>query len=174
MKFESRNGAGRSWHQRRRAVSEIVTVLLLVAIVVSMGLVVLAFASGTLGGLGGSFGALASNQGNAVAENFVVEQAAFCLTSSCAATCSPACTLGASLYVRNVGTISSTLVSVYIVDQSVNAFVKQVAISQTLGVGALVDIPQTTLFFTPSQGHTYSFKVTSSLGNSVTFNEMAN
>ncbi|MDA4115542.1 MAG: hypothetical protein OK442_03170 [Thaumarchaeota archaeon] len=151
-----------------------VTILLLVAIAVTMGLVMLAFANGALSSLGGGFGVLASNRGNAVAENFVVEQAAFCLTSSCASTCSPTCTLGASLYVRNVGTISSTLVSVYIVDQSVNAFVKQVAISQVLGVGAIVDIPQSTLSFTPSQGHSYSFIVTSSFGDSVTFNEMAN
>ena len=81
---------------------------------------------------------------------------------------------GATLYVRNVGTVPVTLVSIYVVDQSTNTFVVQVPIDQTLAVGAVVSIPQTTLTFTPSHGHTYSFKVTSSLGNGVTLNEEAN
>ena len=80
---------------------------------------------------------------------------------------------GADLYVRNVGTISSTLVSVYIVDQSTNSFVSQVPISISVNAGALVKIPYTTLTFTPLHGHTYSFTVTSSLGNSVTYHARA-
>lgn len=144
--------------------SEIVAVLLLVAVAVSLGVIVLFAAGGGLGTLGGSFGGLIGGQGNSVAENFAVEQAVFTFSGS----------TGASLYVRNVGTISSTLVSVYIVDQSTNTFVMQAPINQALGVGSLVDISQTTLAFTPSHGHTYSFKVTSSLGNSVTFDEEAN
>jgi hypothetical protein len=134
----------------------------LVAIAVSAGLIVLAFASGTLSGLGGSFAGIASGEGNAVAQNFAVEQGAFTYPG------------GVSLYVRNVGTVPVTLVSVFIVDQSTNTFVVQVAISQTLSVGALVDIPYTTLAFNPSHGSAYSFKVTSSLGSSVTFIEEAN
>jgi hypothetical protein len=80
---------------------------------------------------------------------------------------------GASVYVRNVGTVPITLVSVYVVDQSTNTFVMQAAINQALSVGVLVDIPQTTISFTPSHGSTYSFTVTSSSGNSVTFDEKA-
>jgi hypothetical protein len=49
----------------------------------------------------------------------------------------------------------------------------QAAINQAVSVGVLVDIPQTTIAFTPSSGNTYSFTVTSSSGNSVTFDEEA-
>jgi hypothetical protein len=134
----------------------------LVAIAVSTGLIVFALARGTLCGLGESFGGIASGAGNAVAQNFAVEQVAFTYQG------------GANLYVRNIGTGPVTLVSVFIVDQSTNAFVVQVPISQTLSVGSLVDIPYTTLAFNPSRGNSYSFKVTSSLGNSVTFIGKAN
>jgi hypothetical protein len=147
-------------------VSEIVSTLLLVAIVVSLGVLVFTFASGGLSSLTGSFSGLMSNQGNAVAEHFVVEQVGYAFSG----------TTGASVYVRNVGTISSTLVSVYIVDQSTGAFVKQVSLTTAQGalnVGTVLDIPNTLLTFTPSHGQTYSFTVTSNLGNSVTFNSMA-
>ena len=129
------------------------------AIVVSLGVIVFTFASGGLSSLTGSFTGLISTQGNAVGEHFVVEQATFTFTG----------TTGADVYVRNVGSISSTLVSVYIVDQSTNTFVTQVAISTSLNANSVVDIPHTTLTFTPSHGHSYSFTVTSNLGNSVEF-----
>jgi hypothetical protein len=125
--------------------------------------IVFTFASGSLSSLTGSFTGLISNQGNAVAEHFVVEQVAFTFSG----------TAGADVYVRNAGTISSTLVSVYIADQSTNTFVAQVPISTAVNAGTVADIPHTTLTFTPSHGHTYSFTVTSSLGNSITFNAEA-
>ena len=159
--------------QKRRGVSEVVSTLLLVAVVVTLGVLVFTFASGGLSSLTGSFTRLITNQGNAVNEHFVVTQATFC-TSTTQAGCSG--TTGASVYVRNVGTISSTLVSVYIVDQSTGTFVKQVALTTaqgTLNAGTVLDIANTVLTFTPSHGQTYSFTVTSNLGNSVTFNSLA-
>ncbi len=80
---------------------------------------------------------------------------------------------GADVYVRNVGSNPTTLVSVYIVDQTSNTFVSQTTISTAVNVGTFADIPHTTLTFTPSHGHTYSFTVTSSLGNSVIYNAKA-
>jgi flagellin-like protein len=154
---------GRRWRSRR-AVSEIVSALLLVAIVVTAGVFVLAFARGGLGGLSGSFSGLISSQGSAAAERFVVEQASFNFSGA---------PTGADLYVRNVGTVPIILVSVYVVDQSTNAFVTQVAINKAVGVGVLASIPRTTLSFTPSRGSAYSFTVTSSLGNSVTLDVRA-
>ena len=74
---------------------------------------------------------------------------------------------GASVYVRNVGTTSSTLVSVFVVDQSTGAFVAQVPISIPVGSGTLVDASYTAypgLAFAPTPGQTYSFTVTSVLG----------
>jgi flagellin-like protein len=163
MRFHSKGHPGAARYRRRRAVSEIVSTLLLVAIVVSLGVLVFTFASGGLSSLTGSFTGLISGQGNAVAEHLVVEQVTFTFTG----------TTGADVYVRNVGTIASTLVSVFIVDQSTNTFVSQVAISTAVTVGSVVDIPHTTLTFTPSHGHTYSFTVTSSLGNSVIYDAKA-
>ncbi len=155
----TRGTSKRRRHRARRAVSETVAVLLLVAIVVGAGIVVYAFAGGALGGLSGSFSGLISGQGSAVAERFVVEQAAFTFSG----------TTGADVYVRNVGAVPVTLVSVFVVDQSTSTFVAQVPISDSLGAGGLVDIPHATLAFAPLHGHTYSFTVTSSSGNSVVY-----
>jgi hypothetical protein len=127
-----------------------------VAIVVSLGVIVFTFASGGLSSLTGSFTGLISHQGNAVAEHFVVEQVSYSFPT------------GATVYVRNVGTIASTLVSVYVVDQSTGAFVQQFPISTALNAGSFSSIPLT---FSSSLAHanTYSFTVTSNLGNSVVF-----
>jgi flagellin-like protein len=154
------------FYQRRRAVSEVVSTLLLVAIVVTLGVFVFGFASGGINSLTGSFTRLMTNQGNAVDEHFLVEQVVFSFSG----------TTGASVYVRNVGTIASTLASVYIVDQTTGAFVKQVPLTTaqgTLDVGTVLDISNTILTFTPSHGQAYSFIVTSNLGNSVTFTAKA-
>ncbi len=150
----------------RRGVSEIVSTLILVAVVVSLGVLVFTFASGGLGALTGSFTGLMSNQGKSESEHFAVMQVTFTFSG----------TTGADVFVRNAGTVSSTLVSVYIVDQSTNTFVKQVSLTTaqgTVNVGTVLDVPHTLLTFTPSHGHTYSFTVTSNLGNSVTFNAKA-
>lgn len=137
-----------------------VATLLILAVTVSLGAFVYAFASGGLGTLSQSFVNLMTNSGNSISEKFVVEQVTFTTSGG---------TQGADVYVRNVGANPTTLVSVYIVDQSSNTFVSQTAVSTTLNVGTFVDIPHTTLTFTPSHGHAYSFTVTSNLGNSVTF-----
>jgi hypothetical protein len=47
--------------------------------------------------------------------------------------------------------------------------VSQVTISDTVNVESFVDIPHATLAFTPVLYQTYSFTVTSSLGNSVVY-----
>ena len=146
-------------YRKRRALSDIVGTLLMLAVVASLGVLVFTFASGGLGALSQSFTDLMTGSANAVSEHDVVEQVVFFFSG----------TTGADVYVRNVGTISSTLVSVYIVDQSNGAFISQIAISTVVNVGTFVNVPHTTLTFTPSHGHTYSFTVTSSLGNSVIF-----
>ena len=159
-------GSGRRHGRGRRAVSEVVSTLLLVAIVVTLGVAIFTFASGGLSSLTGSFTRLMTNQGSAVDEHFVVMQVTFTFSG----------TAGASVYVRNVGTISSTLVSVYIVDQSTGAFVKQVPLTTAQGAlnaGTVLDIPNTLLSFTPAHGQAYSFTVTSIRGNSVTFDAEA-
>ncbi len=136
----------------------------MIAVTVSLGVVVFAFASGALATLSQSFVNLMTSSANAISEKFVVEQVTFTTSGG---------TQGADVYVRNVGTIPTTLVSVYIVDQSSNTFVSQFTISTTVNVGTFADIPHTTLTFTPSHGHTYSFTVASSQGNSIIYNAKA-
>jgi flagellin-like protein len=168
MRFQHSGRSTGGKYRKRRAVSEIVAVLIMVAVVVSLGVLVFAFASAGLGALTGNFQGLMSNQGNAVAEHFVVEQVTYTFSG----------TTGADVYVRNVGTIASTLVSVYVVDQTTGTFVNQFALTPApgiaLNVGTYVDLTHTTVTFTPSHGHTYSFTVTSFLGNSVIYNAKAN
>jgi flagellin-like protein len=150
-------------YRRRRAVSDVVATLLMTAIVVSLGSAVFIFASGGLSSLTQGFTNLMTGSGNAVSEHVVVEQAVFFFSG----------TTGADVYVRNVGTISSTLVSVYIVDQSTGTFISQTGINQAVNVGTVFDVLHTTLTFTPSHGHSYSFTVSTSLGNSVIYNAVA-
>jgi len=120
-----------------------------------------------------------SGESNTVAEHFVVEQATFCFTTSCYSACASSCVLGAYVYVRNVGTTVPIISSVYIVDQTLGSAVGQDPITHCTinGARAACDVPannyalinSTYLAFTPLHGHTYSFTVTSNLGNSVIF-----
>ena len=57
--------------------SEIVSTLLLIAVVVSLGVLVFTFGSSSLSSLTGGFTGLMTGQRNAVAEQFVVEQVSF-------------------------------------------------------------------------------------------------
>jgi len=140
---------------------------MMVAIVVALGVLAFTFASSGLSTLTGGFTNLITNQGKAVDEHFVVEQVSF--------TFSTPTTGGADVYVRNVGTIASTLVSVYVVDQTTGAFVAQFPLTTaqgTLDAGSVIDISHSVLAFpasTLAHGQTYSFTVTSNLGDSVTF-----
>ena len=135
----------------------------MLAVVVSLGVLIVTFASGSLKSFSGNYVIALTNQKSASAEKFAVEQVAFSFSG----------TTGADLYVRNVGTFSSTLVAVYITDATSSTFVSETTISTTVSVGNFVEIPHATLTFTPAHGHTYSFTVTSSLGNSVIYSAEA-
>jgi hypothetical protein len=104
------------------------------------------------------YGAISTSANNAIAD---------------AIQASPASISGADVYVRNVGSIPTTLVSVYVTDVTADAFVSQTTIRMTANVGTFVDIPHATLAFAGTLGDTYSFTVTSSLGNSVVFDAEA-
>jgi flagellin-like protein len=82
-------------------------------------------------------------------------------------------TLGADVYVRNVGPTSSTLVSVYVADQTTGLFVNQFAVNTALNAGTVFQLPHNAIAFTWVHGHTYSFTITSNLGNSVIYNARA-
>jgi len=76
---------------------------------------------------------------------------------------------GADVYVRNVGTTPTTLVSVYINDLTTDTLVSQATISVTVNVGTFAEILHNSVAFAPSHGHTYSFTVTSAVGDSVIY-----
>ncbi len=148
----------RAKYRRRHAISDIVATLIMIAIVASLGVIVFTFASTGLGSVSQNFANLMGNSGNAVSEKFVVEQVTFTTSG----------TQGANLYVRNVGSNPTTLVSVFIVNQTAGAFVKQVPLSSTtVNVGNFVNV---FVAFIPKHGFTYSFTVSSSLGNRVIYN----
>ncbi len=149
---------GRTKHRNRRALSDIVGSLIMIATVAGLGVLAFTFANTGLGSLSQNFANLMGSSGNAVSEKFVVEQVTFTTSG----------TQGANLYVRDVGSNPTTLVSVYLVNQTAGVFVKQVALSSTtVNVGNFANI---FVAFTPKHGFTYSFTVTSSLGNSVIYN----
>lgn len=80
---------------------------------------------------------------------------------------------GADIYVRNTGSIPTTLVSVYVNDLTANSVVASSTISLTIDVGTYGEITHNSVAFVPSHGHEYSFTVTSSLGNSAIYEEEA-
>jgi flagellin-like protein len=143
---------------RRRGVSEIVAVLLMIAIVAALGTTAFWFASSSLGTLGGGFSNLMGSQASAVVERFAVEQVVFTESGS---------PQGATLYVRNVGPDPVRLVEVYVADASTGAFVGGFPVSVSILVGGFAIIPPSSVGFTPVAGETYSFKVVSSYGNGV-------
>lgn len=76
---------------------------------------------------------------------------------------------GADLYIRNVGSVSTTIQGVYITDATTGSFVAQFQVSMAVNVGTFGEISHSTVFFYPADGDTYSFVVTSSLGNSIDY-----
>jgi len=129
------------------------------------------------GGVGAGFTTLGYTSGDYFADEYAIEsttQSSLTVGYSVGSTSAnnaiadavEAAPMGANLYVRSVGITSSTLVSVFVLDQSTGAFVGQFPTSTALSAGALAAI---SLPFTPAVGNAYSFTVTSSMGNSVKF-----
>ncbi|MHB2037267.1 MAG: archaellin/type IV pilin N-terminal domain-containing protein, partial [Nitrososphaerales archaeon] len=77
MKIKSRHLS----RVRKRGVSEIIATVLMVLLVVSISATVFAYASNGLGSFGESFSNLLANQGNAISEQFSLEQSTFNLTA---------------------------------------------------------------------------------------------
>lgn len=149
--------------QRRRGISEIVGTLLMLAIVVTLGALIYTFASGGMNSLSENYAVAMTGNSHAASEGFTIEQVTFTFSG----------TPGADVYVRNVGGVQTTLVSVYVTDTTTGALVSQATISDTVNVESFVDIPHATLAFTPVPYHAYSFTVTSSLGNSAVYSAEA-
>jgi hypothetical protein len=80
---------------------------------------------------------------------------------------------GVGLFVRNTGTVPARLVSVYVTDSTSNTLALQASTNVVLNVGQFVEIPPSTLNFSPVRGDNYTFFVTSSVGTSTTYHAEA-
>ncbi|MGH9917805.1 MAG: archaellin/type IV pilin N-terminal domain-containing protein, partial [Nitrososphaerales archaeon] len=67
--------------RKRRGVSEIVGVLMMLAIVITLGVLIFSFANGSMSSLKEDYGAVMSGKENAASEKFVVEQVAYSVPS---------------------------------------------------------------------------------------------
>jgi flagellin-like protein len=63
-----------SFHQKRRGVSDVIGVLLMLAVVVSLGVLVSAFADGGMASFSQGYGNAMAGQKSALSEKFNVEQ----------------------------------------------------------------------------------------------------
>src|SRR5271169_2196607 len=72
------------FNQKRRGVSEIVGILLMLAIVVSLGVLIFTFASGGLNSLSGNYAAAMSGKAQALSQKFAIEQVAFAFSGTLA------------------------------------------------------------------------------------------
>ena len=153
----------RSLTRRRKAgVSEIVATVLMIAVVVALGAVMLTFASNGFGSFGSSFSALITGQGNRLAEQIVVEEVTFNTTG----------TLGANLYIRNVGEISASIAAIYVQ----NAFNGTLILSSQLSPNLQINpgsFQNVAVEFNASHGVPYTFTVATASGNTVSINEKA-
>ena len=80
---------------------------------------------------------------------------------------------GADLYVRNDGSVVSTLAGVYVDDVTSGTAVFEGTLSVYVGPGTFAEVPSSTLSFPVTDGHTYSFTVTTSYGSTVLYEEEA-
>ena len=71
-------------YKARRGVSEIVGVLLMLAIVVSLGVLIFSFATGGLSSLSGGYAAAMSGKAAALSQKFAIEQVAFAFSGALA------------------------------------------------------------------------------------------
>jgi flagellin-like protein len=139
-----------------------------------------------VGGVASGFTGIASNIYSPYQNQFVGYDAVTSPQTNVAVSCGGAGTYGteisdavtasppgAQLYVRNVGAVPVTLVSVYVTDLDSGSLVSQTSISTTVNVGTFAEIPSSSLSFTPTHGHAYSFTVTSLLGNGVVYTKEA-
>lgn len=136
----------------------------MLAIVVGLGAVMYGVSGGAINGFSENYAAGMQGQSSGLAEKFAVEQVTFSFSG----------TTGADVFVRNAASIPTTIVAVYVTDTTSNTFVTQATMSTTINVGTFADITPAKVSFTPLHGHSYQFEVTSSLGNSVVQNALAN
>lgn len=152
--------------KRRVAVSTIIAELMLLGIVVALGTIVYTFASTAFGNFGSGFSGVISNAGDALSERIVIEQVSF-------SPCPGQTNQQACIYVRNVGQLDVTVVSVYVTDLTLNTFIGSENLNLQVRVQSFAAVGVSISGFNVLHGHAYSFTISTSRGNTVTYNEVA-
>jgi hypothetical protein len=136
----------------------------MILVVVSASAIIFTVANNSFTSWASDFSTLFSSSSNQLAERVVIEQVTFNETGS---------NLGANLYVRNAGESAASISAVYVTNvTSGNNFVtsNQFSDPNSIEGGSFEIIPAS---FTPVSGSTYSFTISTSLGNTVTVNAKA-
>ncbi len=131
----------------------------MILVVVSASAIIFTVANNSFTSWASDFSTLFNSSSNQLVERVVVEQVTFNETGS---------NLGANLYVRNAGESDASISAVYVTNvTSGNNFVtsNQFSDPNSIQVGSFEIIPAS---FTPVSGSTYSFTISTSLGNTVT------
>ncbi len=139
---------------KRRGVSPIVSTVLITAIIVVLGTTIFLWAVTMLGLSSQSISILTSAASERLMEDFVIEYVKFYYDNNSIA-----------VYVRNVGQIHITIVSIYIQDINNTENFARISVNVLIPVGNLTKIPAS-VPFTLERGHIYMVKVASSRGNS--------
>lgn len=134
--------------RNRKAVSTVISTILMTTLAIMMGTLVVFWASQTLGTYQGSAGVFFTNRGAALKESFVVEDIWFYSSNK------------VNVTIRNVGAIEIKIVAVYLNSTSYT-------VSETITVGQ-----SKTITFTLSQTYVstsvYFFIIATARGNKVT------
>lgn len=132
----------------RKAVSPVISTVLMTTLAIVMGTTVVFWASQTLGVYQGSAGVYFTNRSNALKESFVIEDVWFYNSNK------------ANVTIRNVGSIDLKIVAIYVNSTSYS-------LSQTISVGQSKTI---TLTLSPNYdtSKVYFFNVATARGNKVT------
>ena len=152
MRLENRN---------RRGISEIIGGLLMILVTISIGVAVVAGSSSELNAVTSNFLNLISSNSKTISDNMVIEQVQF---NSGLTT--------ADLFVRDVGTTSLRISSVYIVLATNNTLVDRVTFSPTLlfQPGSFMELAIT---FSFTGGSPYTFIVVARDSTQVSTNAVA-
>ena len=146
----------------RKAVSTVISTVLMTSLAIMMGTLVVFWASQTLGNYQGSAGVYFANRSNALKESFVIEDIWFYRSSqpTCWTQSSSGSYYCVNVTVRNTGAIDLKVVAIYLNSTSY-------PVSKTLTVGQSVTI---TLTLNPAYDSTkvYFFIIATARGNKVT------
>ena len=104
--MKPRRRSSRRWWRSRRGISTVVANMMMIGITLSLGAILVAWAGQSYGAFSGGSQLYFQQRGQAIQENFVIEEVFFVQNSTCSS-----CIL---LFVRNVGPININVIAIYV------------------------------------------------------------